>query len=86
MIGLVTGIPLGAPGGGAVAKEAPTGISQRWPGCPCSGLGSVTTAPDVGACTCMGSNVGSTAAVVSAGVAPAAANVSDDGALSRRGR
>lgn len=40
------------PGAGAVDNEAPTGISQRCPGVPCAGLGSLT--PAVAGCTWTG--------------------------------
>jgi len=59
--------------GGVADSEAPTGISQRWPGSPCAGFGSVTVPVlAVGAWASTGAEF--TAVVGAAGVVSAASS------------
>lgn len=69
-IGLVCGAAsMVVPALGAPDREAPTAISQRWPGSPWGGLGSDTAAaPDWG-CTSSVEMLGWTTVVVAAGSA-----------------
>ena len=58
-----------APALGAPEREAPTAISQRWPGSPWGGLGSDTAAAPGWGCTGSVEMPGWTTVVVAAGSA-----------------